>query len=126
MPYLPNPIPVVAVKIVGYSLSGFVFNRIFRKEVNPLLFGGSRAIAGLVFGLITIPLAVIITPYLWYVGLRVLVWYLALRYFYEPEGYSDKTFRIAVLIGIAISFFLDGLLYLLQLAFPDMMSIPWC
>jgi hypothetical protein len=126
MPYLPNPIPVVVVKVVGYTISGFIFNRFFKRDVNPLLFGGVRAVAGLGFGLITIPLAIIITPYIWYIGLRVVVWYFALRYFYEPKGYIDTTLRIAVLVGIAFSFALDGILYLLQLALPDMMSIPWC
>ena len=126
MPYLPNPIALAGIKLVSYTLSGVALNRLFKKKVNPLLFGGVRAIAGLVFGLFTIPLAVLITPYVWYVGLRIVVWYFVIRYFYEPKGLSDKTFRIAVFCGILWSFLLDGIFALLYEAFPDLMHIPWC
>ena len=123
---IPNPIPLVIVKFVGYTVFGVILNRIFKKEVFPVLFGVARTITGLLLGLLTILLAALITPVLWYVLLRIGVWYLLIWYFYERRGYSDKTFRIAVLSGVTWSFLLDGILYALSSIFPDSLSIPMC
>ena len=123
---IPNPVPLLVLKVVGYSVAGVVLNRIFKKNVCPIWFGVFRTVVGLGLGLLTILLAALITPVVWYVILRIGIWYLMIWYFYERKGYSDKTFRIAVLLGIAWSFLLDGILYLLSSIFPDSFLIPMC
>ena len=126
MGYIPNPIPIVIVKVVGYTVAGVILNKIFKKDVFPVLFGIVRTVSGLTLGLLTIALSAIISPYLWYVGLRIVVWYILIWYFYERKGISDKWFRIALLIGIGWSFLIDVILYWIFETLPDSMRIPMC
>jgi hypothetical protein len=126
MGYIPNPIPLVIVKVAGYTVTGIILNRVFKKDVFPILIGVVRTITGLAVGAFTILLAALITPYVWYLGLRIAVWYLIIWYFYERKGWSDSTFRIGLLVGVASSFLIDGILFLLSYMFHDLMLIPWC
>jgi hypothetical protein len=123
---IPNPIPLIIVKVAGYTVAGILLNRTFKKGVFPVLIGIVRTIAGLLLGLLTIVLAAVISPIIWYVVLRIGVWYLLIYYFYERKGITDPTFRIGLLAGVACSFAIDGILYLLSSIFPDIMLIPWC
>ena len=127
MAHIPNPFALFAVKVAGYIVAGVVLNKTFKKDVFPPFFGIIRAIAGLALGLLTIPLAAIMTPYLWLVVLRIIVWYVLIYYFfYKSSDCSQKTFRIAVLCAVVWSFVLDGMLELLSLVLPGSMEIPFC
>ncbi|HEV7701714.1 MAG TPA: hypothetical protein VGO43_15895 [Pyrinomonadaceae bacterium] len=83
-------------------------------------------------GVITMPL-LLLNPignhtgeYLWLFLVRVLVWGILARLYFEGLPFSSGRYAITVALGILWSYALDGVLCLLTKEFPDYMQVPFC
>jgi hypothetical protein len=132
MPFLPNPIPILVVKIVGYSIAGFVLQKTYQSRFHFLLFAVVRIFAGLLVGLFTL---LLFAKYfkdqnyyfiLWLILVRLIVWGIVIKLIFERTNFSLARFCLAVFLGILWSFFMDGIIYALEQKFPDFMQLPFC
>jgi hypothetical protein len=133
MPYIPNPLPILAVKLVGYTAAGAVLRKHYGGGPHPILFGVIRVVCGFFLGLLTLPVVAFfgddggnMALFVWLFISRLVVWTGLVFLMFEHNSIS-KTGRVTVVgLGIAWSFLLDGLLYLLDQISPGIMSIPMC
>lgn len=133
MPFIPNPLVIAGVKLAGYAVAGAVLDRKLGGRVNPWVFSIIRVGSGLLLGIVTLPVvAALDTGYgnlemlLWLLTTRLIIWSALIWALFEFPNYSRKRFAIAVMLCVAWSFALDGVLYLIEWQFPDVMNIPWC
>ena len=133
MPYLPNPIPILAVKFVGYTVAGAALRKTYGNGPHPLLFAVVRVACGFFLGLVTLPVIAVFADaggnaalFIWLFVTRSIIWSALVFAMFERNTLSPKRFITVVFFGIALSFALDGILYLLDLVFPGIMSIPMC
>jgi hypothetical protein len=102
------------VKFVGYSISAIYFNtRYPDARANPLLFGLTRTILGMLLGavvgflgLVALELAVFIFL-LGLIPFRVFEWYLTLRLFFHKSENFKSSLASDIGVGIGCSFALD-------------------
>jgi hypothetical protein len=92
--FVPDPVAVSAIKLVGYSAFGWLVQRWGQRRGNPILFGVARVAAGWLVGiafvaaLTTFPLG---SGEGWSVALllfgpRLAMWALLIRLFFRPRG----------------------------------------
>jgi hypothetical protein len=135
MPMMPTPraaLIYTAVKMVGYAVFALGFNKVVGKTVSPYKFGVAKTALGLLGGIAYIGLALAVLPaelsgtalYLFAIPVRLLVWGVALGIFYGFRT-EPKILYVAMVLGVAWSYLLDGALRLLDKILPGM-SMPWC
>lgn len=134
MPYIPNPIPILAVKFVGYTIAGAALRGKYRGGPHPLLFGLIRVACGFVVGLLTVPVLSMGSNegsdnigllFLWLLITRLIVWSVLVSVMFHRASVSRVQRLVIILLGIAWSFALDGVIYVLDRQF-DIFWIPMC
>ena len=132
MPAIPNPIPLLALKFLGYMAAGGGLRRYLEVGPNPIRFGLVRVVVGLGLGLVTLPVFALpefdkpIYTGLWLVAVRLTVWSLLIRHYFKRSLTSKRQFFLLSLAGVGWPFLLDGVYALLLYGFPDLMQIPFC
>ena len=136
MPMVPSPLAAgvyVAVKVVGYATFARGLNRVTGKHVGPYRFAVAKTAVGLVGGIAYLLFLLPAfgsedgsTPAVWLgaIPVRLLAWSLVLALFW---GFRDRprVMLMAVAVGTAWSYVLDGLMSLLYRILPGM-DMPWC
>lgn len=127
---MPNPVSVlyalVIAKLVGYSLAGFVLQKVYGRGPNFLIFAFLRIVIGFFFGLAFLivgfsiegtaasllgsssvaPLSGI-PILLSLIASRLLIWSLLVYLFFERQGPQWKRFAVVVILGTIFSFLVD-------------------
>jgi len=135
MPMVPGPLAALtygAIKVAGYALFAKGLNRASARSVPALKFGLAKTAIGLVGGLayvFAVVLALLPDAAEWrvYLGalpVRVVAWVIALSLFYRWR--ERRTLLLgAVLIGVAWSYAIDGVMAMLYKILPGM-QMPFC
>ena len=136
MPMLPGPLAAgiyATVKIAGYAGFAYGLNKAASRDIPPFRFGAVKTALGLV-GAITYLLGIAplfgslanfdLALWLGAIPIRLLVWGLALAYFY---GFRQRPMLIAAAIpvGVAWSYCLDLLMSLFYRLVPGL-AVPFC
>ncbi len=135
---MPNPASVlyalILAKVIGYSLAGFVLQKVYGRGPNFLIFALLRIVLGFVVGLVFLivgfsvegvaasllnsssvaPLSGI-PILLSLVTSRLLIWAALVWLFYERQDPQWKRFVVVVILGTIFSFLVDLLsIYLFE------------
>ena len=136
MPMIPSPAAALiyaAVKLGGYAIFAHGLNKVAGRAISPIKFSAAKTGLGLLGG-ITYVFAV--APalgisehsdaelFLGAAPLRMSVWLLVLGIFYGFRA-NPKLTGAAVFVGVAWSYALDGLMWLIYKALPGMV-MPFC
>lgn len=136
MPMMPSPVAALtyaAVKVAGYALFGKALNRYAQEPTRPLRFGLAKTAIGLVGGLVYLFLIVPNTAlehstdarvFVGAIPIRLAVWSIAIWIFYGYHG-QWRRMSIAVVVGTAWSYVLDGVMALIYRVLPGML-MPFC
>jgi hypothetical protein len=136
MPTVPSPTAALiyaAVKLGGYAIFAHGLNRIGRWTVSPIRFSAAKTGLGLVVGLAYVfalapALGVSESSdaelFLGAAPVRMAVWLLVLGMFYGFRE-NPKLMGAAVFVGVAWSYILDGLMWLIYKVLPGMV-MPFC
>lgn len=136
MPMIPSPTAALiyaAVKLSGYAVFAHGLNKVAGRAVSTIKFSAAKTGLGLVAG-ITYVFAV--APalgisersdaelFLGVAPLRMAVWLLVLGIFYGFRA-NPKLTVAAALVGVAWSYTLDGVMWLVYQVLPGMV-MPFC
>lgn len=136
MPMIPSPAAALiyaAVKVSGYAVFAHGLNTIGKRSVSPIKFSAAKTGLGLIAG-VTYVFA--LAPslgvsdssdaelFLGAAPVRLAVWLLVLGMFYGLRE-NPKLIGAAVFAGVAWSYTLDGLMWLIYKVLPGM-AMPFC
>lgn len=136
MPMVPGPLAALtygAVKVLGYAYFARQLNQRLGVTVSPYKFGFAKTAIGLAGGMAYVFLLLHtmagedVSDLKVFIGaapVRMLAWSLALALFYRFRGQAGL-FGVAVLVGTAWSYVLDGVMWALYKVLPGMV-MPWC
>jgi hypothetical protein len=125
MPTMLSPVAgltYAAIKVVGYSLFAKGLNRYADKPAPVVKFGLVKSALGLVAGIAYFFLFMRDDALGVYIGMfpvRLLIWATALQLFYR-DTLQRRTQVLAVLVGTAWSYALDGVMVILYRVVPGM------
>ncbi|HEX4966403.1 MAG TPA: hypothetical protein VF173_36685 [Thermoanaerobaculia bacterium] len=133
---IPSPLAALtyaAIKVVGYAEFARGLNKVADKHVPPYLFGTAKTALGLIGGITYVFIVdSVLAPrerseialFLGAAPVRLLVWSLALGFFY---GFRERPKLVcaAVALGTVWSYALDGLMWLIDKNVPGM-AMPFC
>lgn len=125
MPMMPGPVAgltYAAIKVVGYAVFAKGLNRYADKPASPVKFGFVKTALGLVGGIAYFFLFMrgdALGVYIGTVPVRLLIWAIAIQLFYR-DSLQRRTKVIAVFVGTAWSYALDGVMVILYRVVPGM------
>ena len=135
MPMVPGPAAAVVyttLKVAGYGLYSMAVAKALHQRNRPILFGFAKTGLGLGAGLLL--LGIVVRYDLHDVGdftvlalvapVRFLIWLLVLKLFFDFRGKVHLAL-IAALAGTALSYALDGVMWMLYRVVPGM-ELPFC
>ena len=135
MPMMPSPLAVLAlagVKVGGYAWFARRLNDKTGQRVGPIKFGITKTVIGLIGGVTYLTMLAFlnsgdpstVSVFLGAAPVRMLVWVLVLRLFYDFRG-RTRLRVFAVVLGTLWSYALDGVMWLIYQIIPGM-TMPVC
>lgn len=135
MPMEPSPIAALAygaVKVVGYAYFSTRLNAALGASVRPYKFGLAKTAIGLVGGITYLFALSRVHPdgesdlavFLGAIPIRIAAWSVALGIFYGFR-HNPRLIALAVIVGTAWSYVLDGVMWILYKLLPGMV-MPFC
>jgi hypothetical protein len=135
MPMVPSPVAALAygaVKLGGYAYFSMRLNVAVGASVRPYKFGLAKTVIGLVGGIAYLFALSRALPdgasdlvvFLGAIPVRITAWTVALWIFYGFK-HKPRLVALAVLIGTAWSYMLDGIMWALYKLLPGMV-MPFC
>ena len=134
MPMLPSPAAAAVygtVKVIGYSLYATGLSNHFDRIVHPVTFGVIKTLLGLAAGVTLffslmafLPHATDAQSLLIAAPFRLMVWLGALHFLFK-FGRNWQALLAASLLGTALAYAMDGVMWLLYGVLPGM-QMPWC
>lgn len=136
MPMIPSPTAALiyaVVKFSGYAVFAHGLNKVAGRTVSPIKFSAAKTGLGLVGGItyvFAVATALGISErsdaelFLGAAPLRMAVWLLVLGIFYGFRA-NPKLTGAAVFVGVAWSYTLDGVMWLIYKVLPGMV-MPFC
>lgn len=110
--YVPNPVPLAAVKVVAYSLFGWRVARRSPRAGNPIVFGVVRVLTGWVVGLAFLPLLARLSgpradwlAYLAFLVPRFALWAILIHAWFRPRGVA--ALAMWSILGVVLSSAID-------------------
>ncbi len=105
----------VGVKLLGYSVAGYVLKRRYaQRETRALAFGVARTllgiIAGVVYGVVIVYFQITSSEwqfYVWLAPVRLAEWLLIIWLFFERDELNKKRLTLNSVLGSAWSYVLD-------------------
>jgi hypothetical protein len=136
MPMFPSPLAaavLATVKVAGYAGFARALNRKTGQNVAPIKFGAAKTGLGLLGGVVYLFWLLPVfgaedmssaAVFLGAMPVRLLMWSVALRLFYEFQGRRGLIFG-GVVLGTIWSYALDGVMWLIYKIVPGM-TMPVC
>ena len=132
---IPYSGEVALIKLAGYTLAGAWLRRVYGSRFNYLLFGFLRFISGIFVWLVialqlesSFPNNPSVVDAVALFASRLIVWIALVALIFQRGQARDRIYRfwLCVLVGMAWSYCLDGLVALLRLAIPGFGTMSWC
>jgi len=131
---LPSPAAAAVygvIKVVGYGVYAAALAKYAGPKVHPAVFGVAKTLLGFAAGIAFFFVLVEHLPpasdlFVWLIAIpiRLAVWVLALHLFFR-FGQGWRALLGAAVLGTALSYALDGVMWLLYRVLPGM-QMPFC